>query len=112
MFMNGLVAETAINPEGANGAFFGNPMQIAKQIVGIVVTAVWCIFWSYVLAILVHWTFGLRSNRSEEKRGLDRVFHDEEEVVPLSVLKRMVQDLQESYGVRSHGLSSADHEEQ
>ena len=35
----GLFASKAVNPQGANGLFFGNPAQLGIQAIGVVVTA-------------------------------------------------------------------------
>jgi len=94
LFMNGLIASLAVNPDGANGAFYGNPMQLVKQLAAIAVTAVWATGMSYVLALGVNFLFGLRVTEEKEAQGLDVAEHDEEETISLGELTKMVKKLE------------------
>ncbi len=77
MIATGLFATTAVNGDGANGLFFGNPGQVGVQIVAILVTIAFSFGMTYVLAKLLHWSMGLRVSPMEEEVGLDISSHGE-----------------------------------
>jgi Amt family ammonium transporter len=77
MLAAGMFATVAVNSDGANGLFFGNPGQVAIQLVGIGVTIVFSFGVTYVLAKLLHWSVGLRVASVEEEVGLDISSHGE-----------------------------------
>ncbi|HOI74388.1 MAG TPA: ammonium transporter [Syntrophales bacterium] len=77
MIAAGLFATTAVNGDGANGLFFGNPGQVGIQIVAILVTIAFSFGMTYVLAKLLHWSMGLRVSPMEEEVGLDISSHGE-----------------------------------
>ncbi len=77
MIAAGLFATTAVNGDGANGLFFGNPGQVGVQIVAILVTIAFSFGMTYVLAKLLHWSMGLRVSPMEEEVGLDISSHGE-----------------------------------
>jgi Amt family ammonium transporter len=73
----GLFASTAINPDGADGLFFGNPGQLWPQFVSIVVTMIFAFVMTYVILKLIDLFIGLRVSDEEEMKGLDVSLHDE-----------------------------------
>lgn len=73
----GLFATTVINPDGADGLFFGNPSQLGIQALAVVVTIVYTFAVSYLLLKLVDKWFGLRVPESDELNGLDLSEHEE-----------------------------------
>jgi Amt family ammonium transporter len=73
----GLFASTAVNPDGANGLFFGNPGQLWIQFVSVVVTMVFAFVMTFVMLKIIDWTIGLRVTEEEEVRGLDITQHSE-----------------------------------
>lgn len=73
----GLFASTGINPDGANGLFFGNPMQLLIQFVTVVVTIVYAFLVSLLILKVVDLFIGLRITDDEEEKGLDLSLHDE-----------------------------------
>jgi Amt family ammonium transporter len=77
MIATGLFATVAVNSNGANGLFFGNPAQIGIQIFAVGVTIAFCFGATYVLAKLLNWTVGLRVTTMEEEVGLDISSHGE-----------------------------------
>ncbi len=77
MIAAGLFATTAVNGDGANGLFFGNPGQVGIQIIAILVTIAFAFGMTYVLAKLLHWSMGLRVSPMEEEVGLDISSHGE-----------------------------------
>ena len=73
----GLFASIAVNPNGANGLFFGNPSQLGIQCITILVTIIYTFVLSYVLLLVVDKLFGLRVPEGDEISGLDLSQHDE-----------------------------------
>ncbi len=73
----GLFASTAINPNGADGLFFGNPGQLWIQFVSVIVTMIFAFVMTFVILKLVDLLIGLRVTDEEEIKGLDVSLHDE-----------------------------------
>ena len=72
----GLFAEAAIG--GRDGLFFGNPGQLLNQAVSIVIALVFSFVATYVIAVIIDRTMGLRVSEDEERRGLDVALHEEQ----------------------------------
>ncbi len=73
----GLFANTAINPAGADGLFYGNSALLAKQLVAIVaVVAYSCLMTLVVLKIVASFV-PLRTTDADEEMGLDLSQHGE-----------------------------------
>ena len=72
----GLFAEAAIG--GTDGAFFGNAGQLLRQAISIVVALVFSFVATYVIAVIIDKTMGLRVSEDEERRGLDVALHEEQ----------------------------------
>jgi Amt family ammonium transporter len=77
LLATGLFASTAVNPDGANGLFFGNPAQFGIQGVAVLVTIIYTFVISYVLLKIVDSIFGLRIPEGDELDGLDLSQHNE-----------------------------------
>jgi Amt family ammonium transporter len=73
----GLFASKVVNPDGANGLFFGNPGQLWIQFVSVLVTCVFAFFMTFVILKILDSTMGLRVSEEEEVRGLDITQHSE-----------------------------------
>jgi Amt family ammonium transporter len=73
----GLFASKAINPAGANGLFFGNPMQFLIQAAAAAVSIAFAFGMTYALARLLKAAVGLRVSHDEEEVGLDISEHGE-----------------------------------
>ena len=73
----GLFASKAVNPAGANGLFYGNPMQFLVQLLTVVVVAGFAFGVTFGLARLLQARMGLRVSASEEEVGLDLSEHGE-----------------------------------
>jgi Amt family ammonium transporter len=73
----GLFACTAVNPDGANGLFFGNPGQLWLQFVSVAATCVFAFIMTVIILKILDWTIGLRVAEEEEIRGLDVTQHSE-----------------------------------
>jgi Amt family ammonium transporter len=75
--LTGVFASKAINPDGADGLFFGNPGQLAIQALAVAVTLVFCFIGAFVLLKIVDATVGLRVFEEDEVIGLDLSQHGE-----------------------------------
>jgi len=77
MVATGLFATVAVNSDGRNGLFFGNPEQIGIQILAILVTIVFSFGMTYLLAKALNGSIGLRVSPMAEEVGLDISSHGE-----------------------------------
>ena len=73
----GLWATTAVNPDGANGLFYGSSDLLVAQIISTVVAYALAVVGSYVLFKLVSLFMEVRADENEEIAGLDVVEHGE-----------------------------------
>jgi len=73
----GLFASTKINPDGANGLFFGNPGQLWIQIVSAVTTMVFAFIMTFIILKIIDGVIGLRVSEEDEVKGLDISLHNE-----------------------------------
>jgi ammonium transporter, Amt family len=73
----GLFASTAINPDGADGLFFGNPAQLWLQFVSIIATAAFAFLSTLIILKVVDLACGVRMNGDDEERGMDITLHNE-----------------------------------
>lgn len=71
----GLFASTAINPDGADGLFFGNPGLIKAQAIAVVATCVLAFIGTSIILGVLNAIMGLRVSREEELMGLDLSEH-------------------------------------
>jgi Amt family ammonium transporter len=71
----GLFAESSIG--GADGLLFGNPEQLVKQVVAVVVVALFAGVMSFLILSVIRMTVGLRVREEEEAAGLDLTTHGE-----------------------------------
>lgn len=73
----GIFCSTTVNPAGFEGAIFGNPAQMGKQWIGIVVTWFYCYGVTALLAWFVNAVVGLKPSEAEEITGMDITQHKE-----------------------------------
>lgn len=73
----GLFASTAMNPNGANGLFFGNPQLVLIQLVGALATIIFSAAVTAAILKGIDLTVGLRISEEEEVQGLDLSQHSE-----------------------------------
>ena len=73
----GLFASVAVNPDGANGLFFGNPGQLWIQFLSILVTCIFAFVMTVIIFKVLDWTMGLRVSDEDEVKGLDISQHSE-----------------------------------
>ncbi|RMG00809.1 MAG: ammonium transporter, partial [Nitrospirae bacterium] len=74
----GFLATTAVNSGGANGLFYGSAHQLAVQIMGAGVAALYSLVVSVIILKVIDWTVGLRIDDEAEVKGLDLTEHGEE----------------------------------
>ena len=73
----GLFASTAINPDGADGLFFGNPGQLWIQFVSVIATMVFSFIMTLIILKVINRIMGLRVSDEDEEKGLDISLHNE-----------------------------------
>ena len=72
----GLFAEKAIG--GVDGLFYGNPGLLWRQAASVAIALGFSFAVSYVLAVAIDRTMGLRVSEEEEHSGLDIALHEEQ----------------------------------
>lgn len=73
----GLFASTAVNPDGANGLFFGNAGQLTIQAIGAGAAIAYSVVLTFVILKAIDVTVGLRVDIDDETQGLDVTAHGE-----------------------------------
>jgi ammonium transporter, Amt family len=74
----GFFATKGVNALGADGLFNGGGTKLlVNQLIATVATLVWSGVLSYVIAIVIHKTIGLRVSSDDEAEGLDLSQHQE-----------------------------------
>jgi Amt family ammonium transporter len=73
----GIFASAMVNPGGADGLIYGNPMQFVIQLVGVVIVAAFAYAATWGIGKLIGVTMGLRVSSAEETVGLDLAQHGE-----------------------------------
>ncbi len=73
----GLFASKAVNPDGANGLFFGNPKQFLVQLVAVAVTLAYSFVVSFIIFKVVDKVMKMRVPEKDEIMGLDLTQHHE-----------------------------------
>lgn len=73
----GLWATTSINPNGANGLFYGETNLFFAQLISIVVAIIFAVIGSTLLYKIVSSLVEIRADENEEISGLDIVEHGE-----------------------------------
>jgi Amt family ammonium transporter len=78
MIAIGLIATVTANEAGANGLFFsGGTTQLNRQLIAIVVIALFSFTATWLIATAIQKTIGFRVYRDDELNGLDTTFHAE-----------------------------------
>jgi len=73
----GLFASLAINSGGADGLFFGNAEMFGKQVIAIVVSALYSFVLTFVILKVLDMAIGIRVSREDEEQGIDLSQHSE-----------------------------------
>jgi ammonium transporter, Amt family len=73
----GIFASVAVNSAGANGLIYGNAMQLARQLLAVVVVWGFAFGATWILGKIVDVIVGLRVSATEETVGLDISQHGE-----------------------------------
>jgi Amt family ammonium transporter len=78
MLAIGFLATLTANAAGADGLFFGGgTTQLNRQVIAIVVVALFSFTATWLIATLIQKTIGFRSFRDDELNGLDTTYHAE-----------------------------------
>ncbi len=73
----GLFATKLVNPDGADGLFYGNPEQLWIQIVSVLATWAFCFIGTLVILAVVNVFVKVRVSEENESKGLDVSQHGE-----------------------------------
>ncbi|MBW2119549.1 MAG: ammonium transporter [Deltaproteobacteria bacterium] len=73
----GLFASKIVNPDAANGLFFGNPGQLWIQFVSVISSMVFAFVMTLIILKIVDVIMGLRVTEEDEVRGMDVSLHNE-----------------------------------
>ncbi len=78
MLAIGFLATLTANAAGADGLFFGGgTTQLNRQVIAIVVVALFSFTATWLIATIIQKTIGFRSFRDDELNGLDTTYHAE-----------------------------------
>jgi Amt family ammonium transporter len=78
MLAIGFLATLTANAAGADGLFFGGgTTQLNRQLIAIVVVALFSFTATWLIATIIQKTIGFRSFRDDELNGLDTTYHAE-----------------------------------
>src|SRR3989449_3792548 len=72
-----LFATKTINPDGADGLFYGNPGQMKAQIIAVVASWVLAFVGTFIILKILDAIMGLRVSEEAEVAGLDLSQHSE-----------------------------------
>jgi len=74
----GLFATKTINPNGADGLFFGGGFSFfLKEVVAVVLTSVYAFVFTYLMLALINKITRVKVTAEEEEEGLDASYHGE-----------------------------------
>ena len=73
----GLLATTGVNPDGANGLFYGDSSFFMKELTGVLIGATWGFIVTYILLWIINKITPVRVSHADEKVGLDNALHGE-----------------------------------
>ena len=71
----GLFCQNDVNGSIKNGAFYGNPIQLWYQMLGVLVTCAYSATCTAAILLPMHFTIGIQISRVDQVRGLDNVAH-------------------------------------
>lgn len=73
----GLMASKAINPNGADGLFFGGTDFFMKELIAVVGTSIYAFIFTYIMLVLINKITRVKVTAEEEEKGLDSSYHGE-----------------------------------
>ncbi|CAF4773450.1 unnamed protein product [Rotaria sp. Silwood1] len=105
-FMTGLFAEKWVNSSGgANGAFYGHPIQLWYQIAGILTAIGFASVCTAGILLPLHFTIGIRLAHDDELTGLDIAAHGEKwEAAANRAAADLVQQMREKQEQDGNGV--------
>jgi Amt family ammonium transporter len=74
----GLFASKNINPNGANGLFYGDSSFFIKEVTAVVGLSIYAFLFSYAALFIINKITPVRTSEKEELDGLDAALHGEE----------------------------------
>ena len=87
--LTGLFCQSDVNGRIQNGTFYGRPIQLWYQILGLLVTCAYSAACTAIILLLMHFTIGIRIDRVDQARGLDNAAHGIIEPNPAQKFQRV-----------------------
>ncbi|MDG2424305.1 MAG: ammonium transporter [Phycisphaerales bacterium] len=84
----GLFATLAVNPDGGDGVFYGDPSQIVKQLRGLAYVLVWSGLVTYIILKVIDLIVGIQPNQKQQALGLDAAQFAMIERPPIHLLQK------------------------
>ncbi|CAF0812400.1 unnamed protein product [Didymodactylos carnosus] len=75
--LTGLFCQIQVNPAGFDGAFYGNPFQLWRQLCGVLTTIAFAAACTAGILLPMHFLFGIKLNPEDQAVGVDRATHGE-----------------------------------
>ena len=88
--LTGFFSQSEVNNQTQNGVFYGRPIQLCYQILGIVVTCAYSAACTAVILLSMHFTIGIRIDPMDQIRGLDNAAHGIIEPHPIRKFHRVI----------------------
>lgn len=97
--LTGLFSQRDVNSRIQNGAFYGHPIQLWYQLVGVFITCAYSAACTAAILLPMHFTIGIRLNSVDEDLGLDTVVHgvieqNQTQQAKVPGMKRKIEDKQ------------------
>ena len=77
MILTGVFATKTVNPAGADGLFYGNPVFFFTQLKGLAIVVAYSFSMSFVIFKFINFILPIRVSQEEELIGLDASQHNE-----------------------------------
>ncbi|GAB4301096.1 MAG: ammonium transporter [Myxococcota bacterium] len=74
----GIFATVTVNPNGVNGLLYGNPKQLAIQLLAVVIVSLYAFIGSFLLLKLINIFVPIRVSPEVEEKGLDTGLQEED----------------------------------
>ena len=87
--LTGLFSQHDVNSRIQNGAFYGRPIQLWYQLVGMFIICAYSAVCTAAILLPMHFTIGIRLDPMDEVRGLDTVAHGVLELEQIQTLRQM-----------------------
>ena len=77
IIMLGILASTAVNPNGAEGLLRGNPTFFFTQLLSVIASSIYAFGFTYLMLRIINFVTPVKTTEGEEELGLDQSLHGE-----------------------------------